>query len=186
MADLETVHDTFDHTGLTGVGAGGGYDEGTSFPGGPSTGDKFFHNTYDLLFFYDGTRWLCTCPHVVPIGAGGEIAATTVTGRVAPDGTNDLWLEKCVWTTQVLTTNNGSANWTGQLLKIAITAGSSTELENHSTSADTANLAYIAEDTIGAVLDVSAEGLLAVLWTKNTTPGNLRANCTVHYRIIGV
>lgn len=24
MADLETVHDTFDHTGLTGVGAGGG------------------------------------------------------------------------------------------------------------------------------------------------------------------
>lgn len=36
----------------------GGYDEGSSFPGSPATGDKFYRTDRNILYFYDGTRWL--------------------------------------------------------------------------------------------------------------------------------
>lgn len=41
-------------------GGGGGVPEGTSFPGSPLTGEKFYRTDRLIEYYYDGTRWLST------------------------------------------------------------------------------------------------------------------------------
>jgi len=43
--------------------------EGTAFPAGtPTVNDRFWRTDHRMEFYYDGTRWLCTCLHTLPIG----------------------------------------------------------------------------------------------------------------------
>src|SRR5688572_13447523 len=57
------------------AGSGGsGYDEGTSFPGSPSTDDKYYRTDLNLLCVYDGTRWLTTQQYIIYLGVWGTTA----------------------------------------------------------------------------------------------------------------
>jgi hypothetical protein len=185
MADFETVHDALDHTGLTGVG-GAGYDEGTSFPVSPTTGDKFFHNTYDMLFFYDGTRWLTTTLYREQMGF--NTAAHTVAGniaRMAPWHTTfDLWLETFYATTFVSTTNSGSAYWNLTLQK-ANAADAKTTIVTFNTSTHTVNNWTTTETAIGALLVPATYKEVDVQTLKTSTPGGLFCSLHVTYRLVG-
>lgn len=39
---------------------GSGTSSGTSFPGSPSTNDRFYRTDRQIEYYYDGTRWLST------------------------------------------------------------------------------------------------------------------------------
>ena len=111
MADLETVHATIDHTGITGVG-GGGIATGTSFPGGPSTNDLFYRTDRALLYYYDGTRWLTLNEYSLTLGAldyqpRSSTTAMTLWG-VTDLGANGQWVTRFVAMNDVVTTNDGS------------------------------------------------------------------------------
>ena len=45
----------------------GGTQSGTSFPGSPSTGQKFYRSDRNIEYVYDGTRWLSTQLICIPI-----------------------------------------------------------------------------------------------------------------------
>lgn len=187
MADLETVHDTFDHSGLTGVG-GGGYDEGTSFPVSPSTGDKFFHNTLDLLFFYDGAQWLTTTLYRETLAFGSGVHPLVNNGNIARfatwHSTFDLWLEDFYASTFVATTNTGAAFWTVVLQK-ANAADAKTSVATFNTSAHTVNNWTTTETSIGALLVPATYKELDVQGTKTGAPGNLFYAFAVSYRLVG-
>lgn len=54
---------------------------GTSFPGSPSTGDRFYRTDRKIEYFYDGTRWLSTAFYSLNIPIARNlipVSATTV------------------------------------------------------------------------------------------------------------
>lgn len=52
-----------------------GAASGTSFPGSPSSGDRFYRTDRNIEYFYDGTRWLST--QLFTAGYPYNVAATT-------------------------------------------------------------------------------------------------------------
>ena len=79
----EFVLERWSGTAWVRIGSNPGADAGTSFPGGPSSGDRFYRTDHAEGFRYDGTRWLCDRPHVVMQSAG----ATTGDGLYAKTAT---------------------------------------------------------------------------------------------------
>lgn len=186
------AHSAIDHTGLPGI-SGGGYDEGTSFPGSPSTGDLFHRTDLDIaLWRYDGTRWLCTCQHRDLIASGPTAVAPysvsgTVAGRWAPwHTTYDVWLDAFYVTHFIITTNNGSNYWTVTLLKYQSDGGTSATVASRTTAADAASTVVTAEVAINALLVPATYKLMQVELTKTGTPGNMTTpSFAVSYRLVG-
>jgi hypothetical protein len=52
---------------------------GTSMPGSPSSGDLFWRSDLMMEFVYDGTRWLSTQLHLVPLISGDALGPITGT-----------------------------------------------------------------------------------------------------------
>lgn len=177
----ETAHDALDHTGLTGVGGGGGIDSGTSFPGSPSDNDLFYHETNDLLYFYDGTRWLTTTLYEHHLGT-----VSNVTGTV------DIWT--AVWAADYdqylvdwrLAMNasglSGSAYWIADLYTPTTALGSVVATLNNSTS--TSNETTRHKGAIGALLGTNKNGIV-VEFRKTGSPGGLWAGGILTYRLVG-
>ena len=166
------------------------WNSGTAFPTG-AAGDRYWRTDQRLEYFYDGTRWLCTCLHSFAIAGGGtniENVATsaTVGGRVFPaDSTGpDLWIEDVIVGYRVRTTNTGSAYWTIEVRKAPPT-GASTLVASPDSSAESPDTFYTETTAVDAVCDVSATPLWFFQITKTSTPGNLDANVVVTYRYIG-
>jgi hypothetical protein len=162
---------------------------GTSFPGTPSNDDLFYRTDRDLLYFYNGTRWLTVTLHEFPMFGGSDALmpfSATQSGirAAAPSaGVYDLWLENYQASFYVVagTALSASHKWTCVLNKapsdtsvatITIDSGS---LNVHRTSGQV---------SIGALLGTSFFTLY-VTTTKTGTPGNLYFHPTVTYRMVG-
>lgn len=178
-------HEDIDHTGLTGVG---GVASGTSFPGSPTAGDLLYRTDRNLLYFYDGTRWLTTTLYSHPLGVGntvtGAVVATTNVGRMAPDPDYDLWVEDFICDTHVLTTNDGSNFWTLVLNKVNA-ANSATAIATRATSADAASTWVNAAVAVDAVVDRATYKHLTAIATKTASGGTLTFAVGIKYRLIG-
>lgn len=185
--------DSGETTGMKWAAAGsGGIASGTSFPGSPSDNDIFYRSDRDILYFYNGTRWLTVNLYMHPMTWIGEAAAvfpqsaaqTPFRTPVPFGNAYDVWLESMVWLSRVITTNNGSQYWTVALAKLTI-AGASTTIVTGDTSADTAGQFPVHTTTINALLGTS-HTMLDINTAKVTTPGNLAA-LEVHllYRLVG-
>ena len=98
-----------------------GYPEGTAFPSGPSTGDKFLRTDIEggTLCFYDGTRWLELAIEEVSMSAGVAVPVTIngAPSRWVPHVQENVWLMDWTGLYYVSTTNDGSNYWTVQLLE---------------------------------------------------------------------
>lgn len=57
---------------------------GTSFPGSPSTNDRFYRTDRQIEYYYDGTRWLSTQLHTIAIQNSTAQSATFATDIVNP------------------------------------------------------------------------------------------------------
>lgn len=166
---------------------GGG---GTSFPGSPVTGDRYWRSDHRAEFFWDGTRWVTTqlyrADDGIGLTAGATIPMTATTSgghrRIMlhiPFGT-DLWLEDLVTNFYVSggTALSASHKWvisstlnpgaTG-IADQSISSGASSEWRTMTTAYDTA---------VGAYYEID------LLYTKTGTPGNLYSYTTAYYRVI--
>ena len=165
------------------AGGGSGLSTGSSFPGGPSTGDRYRRSDIDyLVFFYDGTRWVSEQIFKVEsaihsLDGGG----TDYHGALYYDGL-DLWFID-IQAHMRASTNDGSNYHT-------ITA------QNNSNGSTWANIGSVNSSgisaatydtvtaTIGsAIASANLNGFrFSVAETGN--PSNLYAGVQVRYRLI--
>lgn len=163
----------------TGGEGGAGYDEGDEFPASPGDQDKFYRNDLNLLCYYvsASSHWRTVQQYWVqfePFTNLSNVAASaTVAARyvgMPPSKTYDFWMETFIWSSRVVTTNNGTNYWRFDLDK-QDSAESSSNIVQPKTDADTANLRHIHETSVGAVLE-STDLALIVTLTKVLSPGN--------------
>ncbi len=161
-----------------------GMPSGTSFPGSPSSGDLFYRTDRNILYYYDGTRWLSlqifvSQPfHFVTINA--TVTATAGRASAIWDGIYDIYILKATFNYQL----SGSGNWTVTLTKTT-TGGSSTTLASSGAFTTTA-LTQTTVD-VGTVVP-STDGLFqfAVVGTENSGTATL-VHCfaAFTYRLVG-
>lgn len=159
---------------------------GTSFPTAPITDDRFYRTDLDMEFFFDGTRWLCTCPHVMPIAERdvtanvGGIGATTVAVHRCSNpslfGGSDIWLEQVEFDFDV---NGGTAlsashKWAVAFAKGITTPGSTTTIVTLTIDSGASSVWRKSTVAIDALMNNgTTHFLLQTDYTKTGTPGNL-------------
>lgn len=160
---------------------------GTSFPGSPATDDVFYRTDTDLLFFYDGTRWLTLNRYVFNFPLVNGATGSDYGSQIQTYPVLDMWLEATYYTVYVSTTNNGSNYWSIQPKKSDVAAGATSLGTAINTSAGAANVRLQFSITMGAALGSGAtwpvvfnEALKAV-----GNPGALSYNSLLAFRLIG-
>ena len=168
--------------------AGSGIASGTGFPGGPANNDVFYRTDRDILYFYDGTRWLSLNLYRENMSAltGSTTTSGTIVGRLPVwHSTYDLWLES-LWTAlYVGTTNTGSAYWTAALKKYQSDFATSSTLASVDTSANSPNVMVAATAAIGALLTPATYKILQLEVAKTGSPGLIHPAGAVSYRLVG-
>jgi hypothetical protein len=159
----------------------GALKEGTAFPTGPATGDRYRRTDLDyMVFFYDGTRWLSETLYVAPMppyNNGDEQPNTTAPvnlfrmGIPTFDDDFDLWIERFIVTARSSSTNDGSNYWTMDLQ--AFDGSSSDTLGTADTSAMTVGVAGRDAVVIDTLIDASVELLFQTNEAKVGAPGAL-------------
>jgi hypothetical protein len=187
---LETAGTYFKHTGFLRHG-------GTSFPGSPSTGDRYWRTDLEMEFFYDGTRWLSTTLHNITIALHNvtdvkqNFSATTSAANRGPapalSGGSDIWLEEWIvgFTVTGGTALGASHKWVGDLIAIQDGTASTTSIEFVNIDSGSSGVFRRSVVTIAALMNNgTAHDLLQVNWTKTGTPGTLQGYHEVTYRIV--
>jgi len=166
-------------------------DTDTSFPAGPLPNDLFYRTDLDMLFFFDGTQWLCTCPHTaqltqirtIPAPLTATQTAARECGKPSLQGGSDLWIESLLVTFFITggTALGASHKWVGTLNKV--------NSANANTVIATTNIDSGASDTyrtIETAIDALYGSFFAMRsdWTKTGTPGSLTWMEEVSYRIV--
>lgn len=157
---------------------------GTSFPGSPASGDRFYRTDRKIEYEYDGTRWLSVSQHRVAIATNRALSPFSATGVVldsptpqAEDATNHF-LEKIVYETNVNTTNNGSNFWT-----VDAVSGGGTSMGSFTTAADTVGTWTPHVTSVNAVY---GSGVISVrILTKTGAPGVIFVTAYCVWRMVG-
>ena len=168
--------------------AGAGYDEGTSFPVSPSSGDKFYRTDRNLLYYYDGTRWLTTTlyvatPTLADAGTPPYSASPGTHGYLAVDPTYDMYLVALEGTTGIFGTNDASNYWTIGLDR-RNAGNTNNNITSCNTSGDTASNWTTHSQAIDAVLTAGSK-ILIFTHAKTNGPANLYVTSRLTYRLIG-
>ena len=178
-----------------------GLPSGTSFPGSPANNDLFYRTDYDMLFFYDGTRWLSTnlftdqnlgtlFTNTTTLGdlrSAISATASTVLRMLAPYnmGASDIWLVayRVVFQVNGGTALSGSHKWVGTFQ--GFDAATSVTGTAATVNIDSGSSSVFRElnTTIGAAR-VAGTLWYAMTWTKTGTPGSLQTGEQLIYRII--
>lgn len=165
-----------------------GVPSGTSFPGGPSTGDFFYRSDRSLLYFYDGTRWLTVQQYTIPMAVSDALmprAATTTSalrGVALFTPTYDMWLESLQWAAYVGSPSSGTQYWNIALNKLV--NATPTAIVTDTTNGDTNSQWQKHEKAIGALLGTTSEEL-EVDVTRVSTAGSIYIVAAVVGRMVG-
>lgn len=175
-------HDSRDHSTVPGVVGGGGLASGTTFPGSPSTDDLFYRTDRDLLYYYDGTRWLTVNLYSQPLGNVANISATTDHWNPVWTDDYDMWVVD--WRLSMNASGlSGSAYWIADLYyPDAAALGSIVATANM--SADASNATVKKKVAVGALVGTGKDGVL-VEYRKQGSPGGLWAGSMLTYRLAG-
>jgi hypothetical protein len=163
-----------------GFATGSRWTRGTSMPGSPATGQRITRTDLALDFEYNGTRWLCTCPHQLPIATQHALLTVSATNShraASPRAiTATIWLETLDVDIFVATTNDGTRYWTVGL------SGVGSPVSTQSLAPDT-TLRLSA--TLNAVMTISTSFGFQVDYTKVSTPGAAYPLANISFRYIG-
>ena len=166
----------------------GGTPSGTSFPGSPAASDQFYRTDRNLLYYYDGARWLSAqifretffpSDNSNPTGTDGAATGAWVTKQ----GDNGIWVISIDAVTLILSPNDGSnywtirANWRNQ-------ANVNTVWVSATTAADTAVNWYNKSMAVNALLDSTARHVLFTVH-KTGGPGAIYSYPAIVYRLVG-
>lgn len=191
MDDADNVSLTFASAPSSGeytvvIAVGGGYPSGTSFPGSPSSGDRFDRTDLNRLCFYDGTRWLTMTEFTLPLTARtlmGFTASPSTWAHAPVDSEYDMFITRIEWTSFVSTTNDGSNYWTHDLQKVQTSSG--TSIVTDVTSAQAAN-AWVRQGSAAVDHSVvkATYNSFTLVSTKTGSPGACYVAATVKYRLV--
>jgi len=166
---------------------GGGISSGTSFPGSPANNDLYYRTDRDLLYFYDGTRWLTVNLYrseLPTLLTNGTISINGAFSRGATfEGDYDIWVEKFYGMVYVPGTNNGSNYWTCSLVSVT-SAIATTTLGSFDTSADTGSTFAGHSASVGALLGTNKTAIQAE-GAKTGSPANATGYFAYTYRLVG-
>jgi hypothetical protein len=184
-----TATEYMDGTGnwSTPAGSGGsGISSGTSFPGSPSNNDIFYRTDRDLLYFYDGTRWLTVNEYDMGPGWVDTAAALSGTNTLARwPVRQDYGMYLTRWSAVTFQTNGtpGTNFMTVVLARLDAANAANTE-GSFTTNADTASNWVNHDQALNVVLNSSARSIRSVATESGAVTGFICAE-TLHYRLIG-
>jgi hypothetical protein len=155
------------------------WNSGTSMPTA-ATGDRYWRTDLGLEFYYDGTRWLCTCPHSVDVATQHALLVVSATNShraAAPEAiTSTIWLTNLTVGIYVTTTNDGTKYWTVGL------NGIGTPASTVSLAPDTVHLLT---STLDTVFTIATTKWFQVDYTKVSTAGTAYPLARIGFRYIG-
>lgn len=156
------------------------YGVGTSFPGTPAADDLFYRTDRDLMYFYDGSRWLSTWIGELRFRDAAASASSFDSYSHVPFlGTYGLYLER--FYTSYLRV--GAGEWDIILSWYSLTNAQTVLLTVDGAGATDTN--WIAASTaIGAVLDANAKAF-KVSTNEISGTSTLYGGSALTYRLIG-
>ena len=175
--------------------------QGIAFPTASLTaGDRFFRRDLGMDFYWNGTRWLCACQHLLPlrsnIAASNAVISATQSAyarAITPALIgSDIWIEDynvAYWIETGGTALGAAHNWSGQLFAIRRTGNFTGDTKGGASLINSgASLQVLRKDVaVGALMDGgTAHDMFQTNWTKTGTPGNLIALEAVTYRHVAV
>lgn len=168
-------------TGTGGIPSGSG-----SFPGSPTSGDLYWRSDRKILYVYDGTRWLCTCPHIMHIRSWQNVsAADTLTYAFAIPGAQDnggIWMERLV-ASMYQTNGTPASNYVTVTLR-KYEAGVNSDIASVSSQNNAASEFIIETVSIAAALATTADALAIHLAETGAATG-VYVGASLEYRLIG-
>jgi hypothetical protein len=185
-------------TGWSLKGSGQMHFGGSAFPAVVATNDIWYRTDLGMWFAYNGTRWLCTCPHTWSATMGDAIlvptiAATTNVGRSPVPylyGAADIWIDVVTFLWQVASggTALGASHKWNLSMTTFIEGGTaiSTTPASFDITSGTLDARHRQEVAVAALLN---NGAVKVAFdfgvTKTGTPGGLRVyGANIAYRYV--
>jgi hypothetical protein len=158
---------------------------GTSFPGSPAAGDRFTRTDRNIDYFYDGTRWLSTQLHTLPLGTSDNLLPRAATGTMGRVGNPWAAMSYSIYVERVVVwwfLTGATATWT-----ITVTgekALSSTAVGSAFSLTGTYNTHMQTTQTPGTVFDAT---YLSFDWlaTLSSGAGNFYGMPTLIFRLVG-
>lgn len=158
---------------------------GTAFPSSPTTGERFFRTDRRLEYVWDGSRWLCTCPHTLSGGRIGNFGALIRAVQWPHPGLVDGWSiysTRRAWSAHFGTVN-ATDYWQGRLYgQNGTTATLLGGAPNHQSGLNWR--AIVAGDAL--TISPTSQPVLDIQFHKINAPGNIDdPGAIIEYRFIG-
>jgi hypothetical protein len=185
---LFIVDDAGGETGPFGTGGGGGIAEGTSFPGSPTADDLFYRTDRNIIYFYDGTRWLSIHQFTMQITTrselGSGLTATTTLGYAPTRGASgDMYIEDLRVSCFAIAALTGSNFFTVDLDK-RTTANAATVVGSIVMNSQTISTWANYVDNVNEVVDGATYVTFALTATE-TGSANIFMSVEITYRLVG-
>ena len=157
----------------------GGLKEGTAFPTGPTTGDRYRRTDLDYdIYFYDGTRWLSEQLYWVEHAANFTASTDSARLPLSWDG-KGVYFTKMIAAFVVNGTNNGSNYWTWLFTGLL---GSTTYGTTDSSAQAGSTYLNIVTDVSTVLASPELQGFFSV--NKTGSPGDFLGGVRLYYRFI--
>lgn len=168
---------TYDKAGVEWLG------EGTSFPGSPTTNQRYFRTDRGIEYYYDGTRWLTTQTRTIAFAPFSQFANNMAASTGAVVRTSSLDIDYGVYiinffaTIFVFTTHSATNHWTLDVNRTN-TANANSLICNVDTFATgrVANTLYLSTFAVNTAYLTTDIIRLYIDATKINAPGNLELN----------
>ena len=160
-----------------------GIDFGTSFPGSPASGDRFFRTDLGFECYYDGSRWL-TCNEYSMTMDDEETSTADETGcNKVIRSDYGIYVTKVAYWYDLDATNDGTHYWTLKVKFEDEEGGSDDDIWTHDTDGDTADDEYYGTDAVDDVV-TSGNMLVKFLVAKTDSPTEIDWRLTFYYRLV--
>lgn len=164
---------------------------GSSFPGSPSSGDRYFRSDLNMEFFYNGTRWLSSQLFFNHIAHEDGTNPRTITLAYASRignphrGVHDLWIEKAIVHAFQTSATTASNYYSIAVIKTRTVAdGGDTTIATVSTQSLAQNDWILLSTTINALAGINTAGFAFSATRTGTQTCFIVAQ--VQYRLVGV
>ncbi|MBA3829885.1 MAG: hypothetical protein H0X33_13175 [Taibaiella sp.] len=167
--------------------------EGTSFPGTPTTNQRYFRTDRGIQYYYDGTRWLSELK-IILMSTSNLITTdnlSTNTNDVQqckhPSFLYDIYLVSVETLSYVVTTHTSGAYWVLDFRKQDTAAAeTSVATTNSWKTGRVTNTTYLDTISLGIQYSSSVNPQFVIGYTKTGAPGNLYFLTTsINYRLVG-
>jgi hypothetical protein len=173
-------------------GGGGGYDEGTAFPGSPATGAKFYRTDVrgGMLFRFDGTRWVSDQLFRDPVTYPIQGATADVPLFASPMPTDlDIYVTDIDWTYYL---GAAGATWVASVRRVLWDESSYPTLASVTVASGTYTNArwYTVRTPVNTVVVTTGGNsgtstrAWSLLWDEQAGASGTYVGATVEYRLI--